>query len=214
MAEQSRATKMLEGALDWVKRLPSTMSADVAVDVGRKRVRLTHVRVEALTRQVLQQVKHLELTAWSSGPALYDVRLSIKGWRLRVETTLERVELASGRYKVRLRTPGKVELEETAAASALLMGVMRTGAGRAALRALADKLLPPGLRWDGQVLDIEGSLPNEGVVSARLFESSSLAMSAEHAPEGLWLSAEAWPGLMDLLQAVFTTDLPRRAPGT
>ncbi|OJH35152.1 hypothetical protein [Cystobacter ferrugineus] len=50
MAEQSRATKMLEGALDWVKRLPSTMSADVAVDVGRKRVRLSHARVEALTR--------------------------------------------------------------------------------------------------------------------------------------------------------------------
>jgi hypothetical protein len=214
MAEQSRATKMLEGALDWVKRLPSTMSADVAVDVGRKRVRLSHARTEALTRQVLQQVKNLELTAWSSGPALYDVRLSVKGWRLRVETTLERVELASGRYKVRLRTPGKVELEETATASALLMGVVRTGAGRAALRALADKLLPPGLRWDGQVLDIEGSLPNEGVVSARLFESSSLAISTEHAPEGLWLSAEAWPGLMDLLQAVFSTDLPRKLPGT
>ena len=214
MAEQSRATKMLEGALDWVKRLPSTMSADVAVDVGRKRVRLSHARAEALTRQVLQQVKHLELTAWSSGPALYDVRLSIKGWRLRVETTLERVELASGRYKVRLLTPGKVELEETPAASALLMGVMRTGAGQAAMRALAEKLLPPGLRWDGQVLEIEGNLPKEGAVSARLFESSSLAMSAEHAAEGLWLSAEAWPGLMDLLQAVITTDLPRKAPGT
>ena len=109
MAEQSRATKMLEGALDWVKRLPSTMSADVAVDVGRKRVRLSHARAEALTRQVLQQVKHLELTAWSSGPALYDVRISIKGWRLRVETTLERVELASGRDQLGVRDRPIVE---------------------------------------------------------------------------------------------------------
>ncbi|MET0401693.1 MAG: hypothetical protein ABW123_04780 [Cystobacter sp.] len=214
MAEQSRATKMLEGALDWVKRLPSTMSSDVAVDVGRKRVRLSHARLEALLRQLLRQVKHVELNAWSAGPQVYDARLSVKGWRLRVETTLERVTLAEGRYQVRLRTPGRVELEETPAASALLMGMLRTGAGRAALRTLAEKLLPPGLRWDGEVLTLEGALPREGVVSARLFETSSLAMSAEHVPEGLWLSAEAWPGLMDLLQAVLTTELPRRPPGT
>jgi hypothetical protein len=214
MADQSRATKMLEGALDWVKRLPSTMASDVAVDVGRKRVRLSHARLETLLRQMLRQVKHLELNAWSAGPQVYEARFSVKGWRLRVELTLERVELAEGRYKVRLLTPGRVELEETPAASALLMGMLRSGAGQAALRALAEKLLPPGLRWDGRVLAIEGALPREGVISARLFETSSLAMSAEHTPEGLWLSAEAWPGLMDLLQAVLATELPRRPPGT
>ena len=129
-----------------------------------------------------------------------------------MEATLERVELAAGRYKLWLRTPGKVELEESPRASALLMGVLRAGAGQAAVRALAEKLLPPGLRWDGKVLQVEGKLPKEGVISARLFESSSLAMSAEHCAEGLWLSAEAWPGLMDLFQAVFGTDLPRKPP--
>jgi hypothetical protein len=215
MAGQSLATKMLESALDWAKRLPSALSGDVAVDVGRKRVRLSHARVEALTRQMLRNVKALELIAWESGPAVYDVRLTVKGWRLRVEATLERVELASGRYKLWLRTPGKVELEEAGGtASSLLMGVLRAGAGQAAVRALAEKLLPPGIRWDGQVLQVDGKLPKEGVVSARLFESSSLAMSAEHCAEGLWLSAEAWPGLIDLLQAVFGTDLPRKPPGT
>lgn len=214
MAGRSLATKVLEGALDWVKRLPSALSGDVAVDVGRKRVRLSHSRVEALTRQVLRNVKALELHDWDSGPEVYDVRLAVSGWRLRTEATLERVELAGGRYKLWLRTPGKVELEEAGAASALLMGVLRAGAGQGAVRALAEKLLPPGLRWDGKVLQVEGRLPNEGVVSARLFESSALAMSAEHCEEGLWLSAEAWPGLMDLLQAVFGTDLPRKPPGT
>jgi hypothetical protein len=214
MAGQSRAPKFLEGALDWVMRLPSTLSTDVAVDVGRKRVRLSHMRVEALTRQVLANVKHLELHDWESGRTLYDVRLSVSGWRLRAEATLERVELASGRYKLWLSTPGKVELEASRTASVLLMGVLRTGAGRAAIQALAEKLLPPGLRWDGKVLEVEGKLPKEGVISARLFESSTLAMSAEHVEEGLWLSAEAWPGLMDLLQAVLGTDLPRKPPGT
>lgn len=214
MAGRSLATKILEGALDWVKQLPSAVSAEVAVDVGRKRVRLSHARVEALTRQMLRQAKALELRAWEAGPEVYDVRLSVSGWRLRVETTLERVELTGGRYKLWLRTPGKVELESGEAVSALLMGVLRAGAGRAAVQALAEKLLPPSLRWDGQVLAVEGKLPKEGVISARLFESSALAMSAEHCEEGLWLSAEAWPGLMDLLQAVFGTDLPRRPPGT
>ncbi len=214
MAGQSLATKILESAFDWAKRLPAALSGEVAVDVGRKRVRLSHARVEALARQVLRSVKALELGTWESGASVYDVRLTVSGWRLRVEATLERVELASGRYKLWLRTPGKVELEESGTASALLMGVLRAGAGQAALRTLAEKLLPPGIRWDGQVLQVEGKLPKEGVVSARLFESSSLAMSAEHCAEGLWLSAEAWPGLMDLLQAVFGTDLPRKPPGT
>jgi hypothetical protein len=214
MAGQSLATKILEGALDWAKRLPSALSGDVAVDVGRKRVRLSHARVEALTRQMLRNVKALELGTWESTPAVYDVRLAVSGWKLRVEASLERVELAGGRYKLWLRTPGKVELEESRTASALLMSVLRAGAGQAGLRALAEKLLPPGLRWDGKVLEVEGKLPAEGVVSARLFESSSLAMSAEHCAEGLWLSAEAWPGLVDLLQAVFGTDLPRKPPGT
>ncbi len=214
MAGRSLATRILEGALDWVKQLPAALSADVAVDVGHKRVRLSHGRVEALTRQMLRRVKALELRSWASGAEVYDVRLEVSGWRLRVEATLERVELAFGRYKLWLRTLGKVELEGSQAASALLMGVLRAGAGQAAVRALAERLLPPGLRWDGQVLVVEGKLPNEGVISARLFESSALAMSAEHCAEGLWLSAEAWPGLLDLLQAVFGTDLPRGPPGT
>ena len=214
MAGQSLATKILEGALDWAKRLPSALSGDLAVDVGRKRVRLSHPRVEALTRQVLRNVKVLELRTWEAGPAVYEVRLTVSGWRLRVEATLERVELAAGRYKLWLRTPGKVELEDSGTASSLLMGVLRAGAGQGAVRALAEKLLPPGLRWDGKVLEVEGKLPQEGVISARLFESSSLAMSGEHSAEGLWLSAEAWPGLLDLLQAVFGTDLPRKPPIT
>jgi hypothetical protein len=97
MAGQSLATKILEGALDWAKRLPSALSGDIAVDVGRKRVRLSHPRVEALTRQVLRNVKVLELRTWEAGPAVYEVRLTVSGWRLRVEATLERVELAAGR---------------------------------------------------------------------------------------------------------------------
>ncbi|MBN1208763.1 MAG: hypothetical protein JXB05_28130 [Myxococcaceae bacterium] len=214
MAGQSLATKILEGAIDWVKRLPTALAADVAIDAGRKRVRLSHARVEALTRQLLRNVKALELRSWESGPAVYDVRLSVKGWKVRAEVTPERVELAGGRYKLWLRTPGKVDLEESGTASALLMGVLRAGAGQGAVRALAEKLLPPGLRWNGQVLEVEGKLPKEGAVSARLFESSSLAVSAEHCAEGLWLSAEALPGLMDLLLAVFGTDLPRKPPGT
>jgi hypothetical protein len=213
MARQPLASKILEGALDWVKRLPTALATDVAVDVGRKRVRLSHARVEALTRQVLAKVKALELHTWEHGPAVYEVRLSVSGWRLRAEATLERLELAGGTYKLWLRTPGKVELEESRAGS-LLMGMLRLGAGQGAVRALAEKLLPPGVRWDGQVLVVEGTLPKEGVVSAKLFEASSLAMSAEHRAEGLWLSAEAWPGLIDLLQAVFGTDLPRKPPGS
>jgi hypothetical protein len=213
MARQPLASKILEGALDWVKRLPGALSSDVAVDVGRKRVRLSHPRVEALARQALGRVKKLELHSWESGPAVYEVRLSVSGWRLRAEATLERLELSAGSYKMWLRTPGKVELEESRAAS-VLVGVLRLGAGQGAVRALAEKLLPPGLRWDGQVLVVEGKLPKEGAVSAKLFEASSLVMSAEHSAEGLWLSAEAWPGLMDLLQAVFGTDLPRKPPGS
>jgi hypothetical protein len=214
MAEQSLATKALEGALGWVKRLPTALSTEVAIDVGRKRVRLSHARVEALARKALSRVKALEVLSWQAGPELYDVRLSVKGWKLRVEATLERLELASGRYTLWLNTPGKVELEGSPGASALLMGVLRAGAGQAAVRAVADKLLPPGIRWDGQVLRAEGKLPKEGVIPAQLFESSALTLTADHCAEGLWLSAEAWPGVMDLLQAVLGSDLPRKPPGS
>ncbi|WP_224373065.1 hypothetical protein [Hyalangium versicolor] len=214
MAERSGASNILESALAWVKQLPSTLSTDVAVDVGRKRVRLSHARVEALSRQLLAQSKALELISWASGPAVYDVRLSVKGWKLRVETTPQRLELSGGNYKLWLSTPGKVELDQSGAAMSLLVGVLRAGAGQAALRPLAEKLLPPNIQWDGKVLKVEGQLPKGGAVPARLFESSSLELSAEHSPEGLWLTAEAWPGLMDLLQAVVGTDLPRKAPGT
>ena len=213
MARQPLASKFLEGALGWVKRLPAALASDVVVVVGRKRVRLSHARVEALARQVLAKVKALELHSWEDGPETYDVRFSVSGWRLRAELTPERVELSGGTYTLRLRTPGKVELEESRAGS-LLVGVLRLGAGQGAVRALADKLLPPGIRWDGQVLVVEGKLPKEGVVSAKLFESSSLVMSAEHSPEGLWLAAEEWPNLMDLLQVLVGTDLPRKPPGS
>lgn len=213
MAQPSLASKILEGALDWVKRLPSALSSDVAVDVGRKRVRLSHARVEALARQVLAKVKPLQLHSWEDGAEVYDVRFSVSGWRLRAEVTLERLELASGSYKVWLRTPGKVELDESKAGS-LLVGVLRMGAGQGAVRTLAEKLLPPSIRWDGKVLVVQGKLPKEGVISAQLFENSSLSLSAEHSPDGLWLAAEEWPNLIDLLQAILGTDLPRKAPGS
>ncbi|AEI62062.1 hypothetical protein [Corallococcus macrosporus] len=213
MSGQSLTGKMLEGARKWAKRLPNALSDDMAVDVSRGRVRLSHSRVEAVARQLLTRLKHFELREWSAREDVYDVRFSVRGWRLRVETTPERVELAAGRYRLWLRTPGVVALEESQTASSLVMGVLRAGAGRAAMRALAERMLPPGIRWDGQVLQVEGPLPEEGVLPARLFDTAALAMTAEHQAEGLWLSAEAWPGLMDLLQVVFGTELPRTPPG-
>ncbi|NPD25755.1 hypothetical protein [Corallococcus exiguus] len=194
-------TEMLDGVVAWARALPAGLSNQVAVDVSGRRVRLSHARVEALSRGVLGRVKGLTLRSWDITPSVYDLRLDVRGWKLRVETTPQRVELAEGRYTLWLATPGRVELEESPGASSLLMGALRTGAGKAALQALARKLLPPGLAWDGQVLRVEGALPKEGALAARLFESSSLRMTAEHAPEGLWLSAEEWPGLLDLLQA-------------
>lgn len=211
MAVQSW-TGMLEGVLAWAKALPEGLSAQVAVDVSGRRVRLAHARVEALSRGVLRNVKGLELRSWGSTPTAYDLRLDVRGWKLRVETTPQRVELARGRYTLWLSTPGRVELEESPGASSLLMGALRTGAGRAALKALAQKLLPPTLAWDGQALRVEGRLPKEGALAARLFEASALRMSAEHAPEGLWLSAEEWPGLLDLLQAALGPEA--KAPPT
>ncbi|GMU01186.1 hypothetical protein KH5H1_53060 [Corallococcus caeni] len=192
---------MLDGALAWAMALPEGLSQEVAVDVAGRRVRLSHARVEALSRGVLGRVKGLALRSWDSTPTVYDLRLDVRGWKLRVETTPQRVELAGGRYTLWLATPGRVELEESPGASSLLMGALRTGAGKAALQALARRLLPPELAWDGQVLRVEGRLPKDGALAARLFESSSLKMTTAHAPEGLWLSAEAWPGLLDLLQA-------------
>jgi hypothetical protein len=194
-------TGMLDGVVAWARGLPEGLASQVAVDVAGRRVRLSHARVEALSRQVLRGVKGLELRAWATTPAVYDLRLEVRGWKLRVEATPQRVELARGRYTLWLSTPGRVELEGAPGASSLLMGALRTGAGRAAMRGLAQKLLPPELAWDGQVLRVEGRLPKDGALAARLFESSTLRMSAEHAPEGLWLSAEEWPGLLDLLRA-------------
>ncbi|WP_223643327.1 hypothetical protein [Corallococcus sp. EGB] len=200
MAGQS-LTGMLDGVLAWARALPEGLSNQVAVDVGGRRVRLSHARVEALSRGVLGRVKGLTLRGWDSGATVYDLRLDVRGWKLRVETTPQRVELARGRYTLWLATPGRVELEGSPGASSLLMGALRTGAGKATLQALARRLLPPELAWDGQVLRVEGRLPGDGALAARLFESSSLMMTAAHAPEGLWLSAEEWPGLVDLLQA-------------
>jgi hypothetical protein len=213
MSGQSLAAKLLEGAREWVGRLPASLAREVSVDVARRRVRLSHARVEALTRQLLADVHVLEVRSWTSLPHVYDVRLSAAGWKLRVELTLERVELAGGGFTVWLRTPGRVELEESRAASLFMQGVLGAKAGRAAVGMLADKLLPPGLRWDGERLQVKGLLPKDGAVPARLFESSALSMSGEHSPDGLWLAAEAWPGLVDLLQAVLGGDLPRSPPG-
>jgi hypothetical protein len=210
----SGASRWWESAREWVGRLPATLSGEVTVDVSRRRLRLSHVRVEALTRRVLRDVRSLTLGEWSSLTHAYDVRVAVAGWKLRVEVVLERMELASGRYSVTLLTPGRVDLEESRVASALVQGVLRVGAGKAALRAVLEPMMPPGLRWDGQRLVVSGPLPKEGMVPARLFESSSLSMSAEHVPEGLWLSAEAWPGLVDLMQVVMSTDLPRAPPGS
>jgi len=210
----SGATRWWENAREWVGKLPSGLSSQVTVDMARKRVRLSHARVEALARRVLRDVKVLSVGDWVYGPRTYDVRLEVSGWKLRVEVALERLELASGRYHLTLRTPGRVDLEESRAASALVQGVLRLGGGKAALRTVLDQVMPKGLSWDGQRLQVSGALPKEGVVSARLFESSSLAVNAEHDAEGVWLSAEAWPGLMDLMQAVLSVDLPRKPPGT
>lgn len=198
-------TGMLEGVLAWARALPEGLSNQVAVDVAGRRVRLSHARVEALSRGVLGRVKGLTLRSWDSTATVYDLRLDVRGWKLRVETTPQRVELARGRYTLWLATPGRVELEGSPGASSLLMGALRSGAGKSALQGLARRLLPPELAWDGQVLRLEGRLPQEGALAARLFESSSLRMTAAHAPEGLWLSAEEWPGLLDLLQAALGT---------
>jgi hypothetical protein len=208
------ASRWWDSAKEWVGKLPSGLSGEVAVDVGRKRLRLSHARVEALTRRVLRDVRPLTLGEWSTQPQTYDVRVAVSGWKLRVEVALERLELASGRYHLTLRTPGRVDVEESKMASALVQGVLRVGGGKAALRTLLEQVLPPGLGWDGQRFTVTGALPKEGVVSAKLFESTSLVVNAEHVSEGLWLSAEAWPGLMDLMQAVLSVDLPRKPPGT
>jgi len=208
------ASRWWDSAKEWVGKLPSGLSGEVAVDVGRKRLRLSHARVEALTRRVLRDVRPLTLGEWSTQPQTYDVRVAVSGWKLRVEVALERLELASGRYHLTLRTPGRVDVEESRMASALVQGVLRVGGGKAALRTLLEQVLPPGLGWDGQRFTVTGALPKEGVVSAKLFESTSLVVNAEHVSEGLWLSAEAWPGLMDLMQAVLSVDLPRKPPGT
>lgn len=210
----SGTSRWWESAREWVGKLPSALSAEVAVDVARKRLRLPHERVEALARGALRDVKALSLGDWAHLERAYDVRLEISGWKLRVDVAIERLELASGRYHLTLRTPGRVDLEESRAASVLVQGVLRLGGGKAALRTVLDQVMPEGLSWDGQLLRVSGALPKEGAVPARLFESTSLVVNAEHEPEGLWLSAEAWPGLMDLVQVALSVDLPRKPPGT
>lgn len=203
-----------ESAKEWVGKLPSNLSGQVTVDVSRRRVRLSHARVEALSRRALRDVRQLVLGDWVNLPHAYDVRLAVSGWKLRVDVAIERLELASGRYHLTLLTPGRVDLEESRVASALMQGVLRVGGGKVALRTVLEQVMPEGLSWDGQRFKVTGALPKDGAVSSRLFESSSLMMNAEHEPEGVWLSAEEWPGLMDLMQAVLSVDLPRKPPGT
>ena len=113
-------TGLLEGALAWAAALPGPLANEVAVDVPGRRVRLSHARVETLSRQLLRGVRALELRSWASGPAVYDLRLTVRGWKLRVETTPVRLELAEGRYTLWLATPGRVEPEESPGASSLL----------------------------------------------------------------------------------------------
>ncbi len=214
MADAPKGRGLLDGMMDLLARGSTALSRHVTVDVAGRRLRLSHERAEALTRRLLRDERRLELGDWAHLPHAYDVRLKAAGWKLRVEVALERVELASGRYHVTLRTPGRVDLEEAPMASALVQGMLRFGAGTDALRAVLDRVLPPGLRWDGQRFVASGPLPKEGVVAARLFEKSSLVMNAEHAAEGLWLSAEQWPGLLDLVSVVTELELPRTPPGT
>ncbi|PTL82627.1 hypothetical protein [Vitiosangium sp. GDMCC 1.1324] len=210
----SSPSRWWESAKEWVGKLPSGLSGQVTVDVARRRLRLSHARVEALTRRALRDVRQLALGNWANLPHAYDVRLAVSGWKLRVDVAIERLELASGRYHLTLLTPGRVDLEESKVASALVQGVLRVGGGKAALRTVLEQVMPEGLSWDGQRFKVSGALPKEGAVSSRLFESSSLLMNAEHDPEGVWLSAEEWPGLVDLMQAVLSVDLPRKPPGT
>jgi hypothetical protein len=213
MADSPKGRGLLDGVMEWVARGSVALSGQVAVDMAGRRLRLSHERVEALTRRLLRNERHLELGEWVSGPQAYDVRLKAAGWKLRVDMAIERVELAAGRYHVTLRTPGRVDLEEAPMASALVQGMLRFGAGTDALRAVLDRVLPPGLRWDGQRFIAAGPLPKEGVVAARLFETSALVVNAQHAPEGLWLSAEQWPGLLDLANVVLDLEPPRTPPG-
>lgn len=210
----SGASRWLESAKEWMGKWPSGWGSEVSVDMARRRLRLSHGRVEAIARRVLRDVRPLTVGDWVHLPQAYDVRLAVSGWKLRVEVALERLELSSGRYNLTLRTPGRVDLEESKMASALVQGVLRVGGGKAALRSVLEQVMPPGLGWDGQRFTVSGALPKEGAVPARLFESSSLVVNAEHVQEGLWLSAEAWPGLVDLMQAVLAMDLPRTPPGT
>ena len=212
MSDSSRGRTLLEGLGHLLGRVPAALSGQVAVDVARRRLRLSHERVEELTRRLLRDVKPLEVGDWTHLPHVYDVRLKAAGWKLRVDVALERVELAGGRYHLTLRTPGRVDLEEGPMASALL-GMLRYGAGTDAMRALLDKVLPPGLRWDGQRFLTSGKLPKEGAVAARLFETSALVVNAEHTAEGVWFSATEWPGLLDLVNVVMGMELPRTPPG-
>lgn len=213
MSDSSRGRTLLEGLGHMLGRLPSALSGQVTVDVARRRLRLSHERVEALSRRMLREVKPLTVHDWATLPHAYDVRLTAAGWKLRVDVALERVELAGGRYHLTLRTPGRVDLEQAPVASALVQGVLRFGAGTDALRAVLDKVLPPGLRWDGQRFQSSGTLPKDGAGAARLFENASLIMNAEHTAEGVWFSAEEWPGLMDLMNVVMGLELPRTPPG-
>jgi hypothetical protein len=208
----SQAERLLDGALVWLGRLPGALAEQVSVDLARRRLRLSHGRVEALTRKLLASVSGLELRDWKPLPEAYDVRLGVKGWGLRCQVALERVELASGGYAVWLWTR-EVQLEESPAASLLVRGVLRAGAGTEVFRSTVSRLLPKGVLWDGECLELRGPLPPEGPVPARLFESSSLTVVAEHAGEGVWLSAEAWPSLLDLTHALLALELPRTPPG-
>ena len=125
----SGASRWWDSAREWVGKLPSGLSGEVTVDVARKRLRLSHARVEALARRALRDVKALSVGDWVHGHQTYDVRLEVSGWKLRVEVAVERLELASGRYHLTLRTPGRVDLEESRAASALVQCSPRLLAG-------------------------------------------------------------------------------------
>jgi hypothetical protein len=208
----SRGRTLLEGLSHLLGRVPEALSGQVTVDVARRRLRLSHERVEALTRRLLRDVRHLEVGDWSHLPHAYDVRMKAGGFKLRVDVALERVELIGGRYHLTLRTPGRVDLEEGPMAS-VLMGMLRYGAGTDAMRALLEKVLPPGLRWDGRRFLTSGRLPKEGAAAARLFETSALVVNAEHTAEGVWFSAEEWPGLLDLVNVLMGMELPRTPPG-
>ena len=114
MSDSPRGRGLLDGMMGWLGRLPAAVSGHVTVDVSRRRLRLSHEKVEALTRRLLRDVRALEVGDWTNLPHAHDVRLKASGWKLRVEVALERVELPGCERPVLFRYYVLPESEEKA----------------------------------------------------------------------------------------------------